>query len=290
MNSPAKHITTSAPHVHITTQRDSTLTLQLVEDPANNKRRFHNVARGDGARLSTSHLTVAITHANTTTSSFNLTSTLTGDLVGLRIPDPNHPPTIATHHTLFTAKLPRSVMRITEAKVRPPWKPTNAVGVLKDDLVGITTDGTIYGFAVLDARMAHRLRWVQRLCQRNPDICPFGFIGPEPMMTNGTSREMPVSLPPLGFEHFPSSSSSPADAQQVRRTTRHRPADMHVNGDFLQRLLERGGAELLDRILELEAAKDTDAVSDWVRENLEAHRAEVDVLIAEITAVLDRWW
>ncbi|KAG9677522.1 hypothetical protein KCU99_g1693, partial [Aureobasidium melanogenum] len=292
MHSPGIRVTTAPPHIHITTERDSTLTLQLVDNPSNpNSKLLRNVARGDGARQSTSHTTIDILHADHTTSSFNLTSTLNGELVGLRVPDPNQPPRIATHDTLFTAKLCRSVMRIVEARVRPPWKPVHRTsGVLKDDLVGITTDGTVYGFAILDEKTTNRLRWLQRLCQRNPDICPFTYSTPPTVTRNGYVKAVPVVLPPPSFEN-PADSGRDVGGAVLRTHGRHRPSDMHVDGDFLVRLLEQESVELLTSILDVEAKKKVhDPISSWVRDNLEAQKAEVETLIAEARAAVDRWW
>ena len=277
-------VTTAPPHIHITTERDSTLTLQLIDSSNEpDSRMLRNVARGDGARQSISHTTIDIPHGDNATLSFNLTSTLGGDLVGLRIPDPSQPPRVAAHDTLFTANLFRSIMRIVEAKVRPPWKPVRRTsGVLKDDLVGITLDGTVYGFAILDERTANRLRWVQRLCQRNPDISPFTYTRLPTFTQNGSAKAVPVVLPPPGFER-------PSDI--ARRPKRHRPSDMHVNGDFLVRLLAKDGVQLLNEILDTEATKEIhDPISSWVRDNLEAQKAEVEDLITEATAAVDRWW
>ncbi|KAH0268837.1 hypothetical protein KCU91_g9111, partial [Aureobasidium melanogenum] len=289
MHSPGIRISTAPPHIHITTERDSTLTLQLIDNPSSpNSKLLRNVARGDGARQSTSHTTVDVSHADRTTSTFNLTSTLNGELVGLSVPDPSQPPRIATHDTLFTAKLSRSVMRIVEAKIRPPWKPVHRdCGVLKDDLVGITTDGTVYGFAILDEKTTNRLRWLQRLCQRNPDICPFTYSTPPTVTRNGSVKAIPVVLPPPGFE-------APNDDDRdvgVLRRRRHRPSDMHVDGDFLVRLLEHDSVQLLNSILDVEAKKKVhDPISSWVRDNLEAQKAEVERLITEARAAVDRWW
>jgi hypothetical protein len=292
MHSPGMRVTTSPPHIHITTERDSTLTLQLVSNPSEpDSRMLCNVARGDGARLSTSHTTIDMSRDDRTTSSFNLTSTLGGELVGLRIPDPSQPPRVATHDTLFTAELSRSVMRIVEAKVRPPWKSVRQTsGVLKDDLVGITLDGTLYGFAILDERTTHRLRWVQRLCQRNPDIAPYIYNKLPTVTQNGSTRAIPIVLPPPGFETLAITAGS-SSGETVRRSRRHRPSDMHVDGDFLVRLLAKDGVKQLHSILDTEAQKKIhDPISSWIRDNLEAQKAEVETLIAEATAAVDRWW
>jgi hypothetical protein len=131
---------------------------------------------------------------------------------------------------------------------------------------------------------------VQRLCQRNPDIAPFTF-STLPMFTqSGSTKAVPVVLPPHGFET--SSDSIPTTSENMtRRSRRHRPSDMHVNGDFLVRLLAEDGVALLNSILDTEAEKEVhDPISSWIRDNLEAQKAEVESLIAEATAAVDRWW
>jgi len=66
---------------------------------------------------------------------------------------------------------------------------------------------------------------------------------------------------------------------------------MQVDGDFLVRLLEHDGVRQLNLILDTEANKEIhDPISSWVRDNLEAQKAEVEALIAEATAAVDRWW
>ena len=88
-------------------------------------------------------------------------------------------------------------------------------------------------------------------------------------------------LPPPGFEFA---------EQSFAVRTRHRPEDMHVNGDILQRLLDRGSADRLRQLLTLEAQRADDPMSMWIKDNLETMLSEVDTLIEEIRAVSDRWF
>lgn len=291
MRSRGVRVTTSGRQIHVTTELDSTITLQVMLNQADpDVPILQPVARGDGARRGISHTTIGLMHNDEMKSYLNLMSTRTRDVVGLAIPHPDQPPIIAAARVHFTAKLPRSVMRVVQAEVRPPWKPARPAGVLEDGLVGIATDGTIYGFAILDERTTNRLGWTAKLCQRNPDICPFSFNMPQAATADG--KEVRVQLPPPGFETS-TSITGPSNGNGNAETTRrhgHRPEDMHVSGDFLKRLLEHGGAWLLARIMDAEAENANDAVAIWVRDNLAAQKAEVDSLIREIEAVVDLWW
>lgn len=69
-------------------------------------------------------------------------------------------------HTLFEASLPRTVTRLHQANIRPPWRRPYSgapAGILCDDLVGSCTDGTIYSFSVLSDSAFILLKLIQNL-------------------------------------------------------------------------------------------------------------------------------
>ncbi|KAF1949504.1 hypothetical protein CC80DRAFT_555226 [Byssothecium circinans] len=74
-------------------------------------------------------------------------------------------PTIKTAaETLFEACLPRSVIRLQRADIRPPWRQVeNKPGILADDIVGACTDGTIYSFSILGKPARRVLRLFQNI-------------------------------------------------------------------------------------------------------------------------------
>lgn len=78
------------------------------------------------------------------------------------------------------------------------------------------------------------------------------------------------------------------EAPQDRQVgTRFRPEDMHVDGDILQRLLDRGGESLLREILEEEAESGHgDRVAEYVRDNRERELACVKDVMAQVKKLL----
>lgn len=109
--------------------------------------------------------------------------------------------------TVFEALLPGSITRFRH--VNPsPWKQypsSENLGIA----FGNTTDGSFFQFNVLDEKAWRLLAFIQTLALRSPDICPF-------------VNTFEVYRRPLE----PSSTD---------------PLDMHINGDILRRILERGG-------------------------------------------------
>lgn len=90
--------------------------------------------------------------------------------------------------TVFTAELPRSVIRLHRADIRPPWRrsytsflPTTPqssttsstsieafpapAGILADDILGACSDGTIYNFSLLTPSALHLLRLTQNILE-----------------------------------------------------------------------------------------------------------------------------
>ncbi|KAF4301921.1 Cleavage/polyadenylation specificity factor A subunit [Botryosphaeria dothidea] len=87
-----------------------------------------------------------------------------------------HLPRKRTHQTaaptLLEASLPRSVMRLRRGLVRPTLQyhqnnaqgPSTAAGVLVNDIIGAASDGTLFGFSLVDERAWRLLRFLQNLC------------------------------------------------------------------------------------------------------------------------------
>ncbi|KAH7051991.1 mono-functional DNA-alkylating methyl methanesulfonate N-term-domain-containing protein, partial [Macrophomina phaseolina] len=87
-----------------------------------------------------------------------------------------HLPRKRTHQTaaptLLEASLPRSVMRLRRGLIRPTLQyhqshsqgAIAARGVLVNDIVGAASDGTLFGFSLVDERAWRLLRFLQNLC------------------------------------------------------------------------------------------------------------------------------
>ncbi|KAH0538052.1 hypothetical protein FGG08_005314 [Glutinoglossum americanum] len=136
--------------------------------------------------------------------------------------------------SIFEAEMPGSIVRLKLASVRPPWWPRVEYPAVytvmgesgrKMDIIGTTIDGSLIQFTLLHSAAWRLLRFIQNLCMRNANICPFDNDG----------------------------ARSHIEPQQHKRF-------MHVDGDILMRLFEAGREEL-DRMLMIEPKADLDGVN-----------------------------
>lgn len=136
--------------------------------------------------------------------------------------------------SVFEAKLLGSITRLRRV-TRPIWHGYTGRETMEDALIGSSTDGTITQFAILKQGW-RLLRFIQNMAERNPLICPF----------TKPPRKRPIE---------------PSTAK---------PTDMHINGDILQRVVDRGGEKLLYGMLsaepDLESHPDFETVeARWAR-------------------------
>lgn len=290
--SPGVQITTAPPLIHVTTVNDSLITLHLTDPPVTGLANatssgchFRPIGMDSKYHKGIHHLTLTMPPSTNLLSStaiiqpitLNIMSTRDCKLLGYASPSS----TTRTHtnavNTLFSATLSRSQIRIRKANIRPPWKPAHVPGVLEDCLLGVAVDGTITGLALLDPALTHRLRWVQRLCERSKTVCPWLPRHMNNAFEGEMDKDVNLVVPPLGF------GDERSDARRVR------PEDMHIDGDVLLRLLQRGGAELLKQMM-LEETGRKDRVAEWVRQNLDSQLCMAEELIEEVRKTLDRWY
>lgn len=181
-----------------------------------------------------------------------LTSQTGGMITGLWQPSNEKGTTVVS--TVFEALLPSSVTRLRRINP-PPWKQyldsESSVAA-----VGSTTDGSFFQFSILDENAWRLLAFIQTLALRSPDICPF--------VNTIEAHRRPLE---------PSTN----------------PLDMHINGDILRRILERGGERCLidmmsyDPILKIVLAHyqphdiapaDQNSLDHWMRLATEIARLE----------------
>lgn len=144
--------------------------------------------------------------------------------------------------TVFTATLPGSITRFCQIR-RPPWQrhlhikasghPQPAepsqpeteplAPSWSEPILGSTTNGTIMQLEILDKRSWRLLRFLQNMAMRDPLICPFG----DPLVLRKRHIEPSPAL----------------------------KDNLHVNGDILRRILERGAEPLLRAMLERDPPK-----------------------------------
>jgi len=288
VGSPGVYVTSSPPLIRVSTIKDSLITLR--HDPR--AETLEPIGLDSRERIAVHHLSLEIPHTTgpsssqstvthgSQTAALNIVTTRNRRIVGQTAPASTSRSFSRTVGTLFEATLPQSMIRLKKANIRPPWKAASVPGVLEDSLVGMAVDGTITGLAILDPGLAHRLRWVQRLCERSAKICPMAPRHSMIQFDGVLDDEDDFALPPLGFDD---------GAELAVGRVAVRPEEMHVNGDILQRLMERGGAACLRQMMENEA-EGKDRLGDWMEENLEAQLNLVETLTKEVKSVLDRWW
>lgn len=152
-----------------------------------------------------------------------------------------------TMPTVFEAVLPGSITRFRHIN-RPFWHRNAAGAMTSDALIGSSMDGSITQFSIVEKGW-RLLRFLQNMAERNKLICPY----------TRSPRKRHID---------------PSTA---------RPTDMHINGDILQRVMDRGGEKLLREMLDAEP----NVGSDRDFESAEARWARFKELSEEIAADAD---
>ena len=88
-----------------------------------------------------------------------------GQVFGLDIPHTRRNQNAAP--TIFELRLPQSVTKISTGFHRAPWYQVEqpVAGILADDVVGSTTDGTVYHFTILSNEARLLLKFLENLVQ-----------------------------------------------------------------------------------------------------------------------------
>lgn len=120
----------------------------------------------------------------------------------------------ASTSTVFQARLPGSITRLHGIHP-PPWKHDLDS---EDSIiaVGSLIDGSFFQLSILDENAWRLLAFIQTLALRSPGFCP--FVNP----IETYRRPLEPSTDPL---------------------------DMHINGDIIRRILERGGESSLIELM-----------------------------------------
>ncbi|MCJ1479162.1 hypothetical protein MMC13_007846 [Lambiella insularis] len=128
--------------------------------------------------------------------------------------------------TVFEAVLPGVVRKLFRATTKPPW--LTDPRLVDDAIIGSGIDGAFYQLYLLDENKWRLLRFLQHLAERNATVCPY------------TYSERPK-------RHI--------------EPSRSKAFYMHVDGDILSRILERGTpdpSELVRVMLQQEPSPDHD--------------------------------
>lgn len=199
------HISTNEPLVYVTTDKNGLLVFKIKE----NKLVPH--LSGEGERIGLHHLTIP---------KLSLTITSQKDCTISGLWEPSKRSVEGLTSTVFEATLPGSITRFHQIR-RPPWQ--NLFGLdrslaASEPIMGISTNGAMYQFEILDEPSRSLLRFIQNMALRDRRICPFG----DEFMFR--SRHIDPCL--------------------------NRRANLHVDGDILRRLLDRDAENTLRGMLE----------------------------------------
>lgn len=241
MRSPGRHITVKEPYIYVSSSRESL-----------------SVYRYSAGQLvyqfGDQHARGGLHHLALPSQPLILASDMAGTVVGLWQPPERRIDNAMT--TVFEAVLPASITRLRRIS-RPVWSRAGNHELHRSNLnkqrlydasssssnlehandgdvdgdetiLGSSADGTLTQMSILSAREWRLLRFIQNMAERNPRVCP----------------------------------SHPGDPHKRHiEPSTARPHHMHVNGDILERILERGGAVLLDEMLDTEP--DTESHTDF---------------------------
>lgn len=153
--------------------------------------------------------------------SLTITSQRDCTIAGLWVPSKRSVESSAS--TVFEAKLPGSITKIRQIR-RPPWQESLGLGqssaATSDPIIGTSTNGAVYQLELLDEPAYRLLRFTQNMARRDPLICPFGDS------FKFRSRHLDPDISSI------------------------RDLNLHVNGDIIRRLLDRGAEHTLRSMLE----------------------------------------
>ena len=225
MRSPGRHITMRDSYIYVSTANESLQVYRYVDD---------QLLYWHGDTIARN----AICHMYCPYSDFILAADMAGSVTGLWQPSVRQANNALS--TVFEAVLPRAITRLLRVS-RPLWTHDAFIpdGVVRLDdtatthasisashplatfdcrpraLLGASTDGTITQLLVMKKGW-RLLKFVQRLCEQSPSICPFKTKGPKPILEPTTSD----------------------------------PLHMHIDGDILNRLFEMGADLMLIKLLD----------------------------------------
>ena len=128
-----------------------------------------------------------------------------------------------------------------------------------------------------------QLFWLQRLCEWSGEICPHVYQSP-PYTASEQSAALMERPVPIGL----SQRIDRQDRMVMLKTNRNPLNDSHLDGDVLVRLLQKGGAETLTRLIRETAARD-DRVGEWTKRHLHEEVEVVDEVVATLEKLLDCW-
>ncbi|KAL8793787.1 MAG: hypothetical protein Q9195_003617 [Heterodermia aff. obscurata] len=224
LQSRGVHFSISGQFVHITTATDSLSVLRVGEGNRTLTLEYSDEVARDG-----------IFHLDLPAQGLIITSSKDGTITGLRRPPRKR--ISNSMPTAFIAEFAGSITRLRRMS-RPSWQlneSSKASRLSPESIIACTADGTLYQIDILEESTWRFLRFISNMARRHHLICPY--------------REKFRAM---------------VDARHARhiepRTSNKR--FMQVDGDILIRLLDRGGEQLLNDMVNHEPYGE-DAVVDF---------------------------
>lgn len=248
MRSPGTHITVKEPHIYVSSSRESLSVYRYYAGQL-------VYQFGDQSARHGLH------HLQLPSQSLILASDMSNTVVGLWQPPERRIDNAMT--TLFEAVLPGSITRLRRIS-RPIWSHGdhdlhksntdnlyNSSSLGKETILGSSADGTLTQMSILSSSEWRLLRFIQNMAERNPLICPFH-------PGNAHRRHIEPSVA--------------------------RPHYMHINGDILERIVDRGGESILNQMLDVEP--DPESHTDF--DSKEERRERFEELAKEVLKDVER--
>ena len=220
---------------------------------------------------------------STTVAPMVLTGDKAGRIIGMSTPTADKIASSArrNHSALlqFEARLPYSLTRlrpsaaITRKGERPP-------GLASNRILGSATDGTVIALATIDEHTWRKLFWLQRLIEWNEVLSPYSYADPV-YVPGGNAMLGDVRAVPIGLK------GEDKTMLQVASTHHSRLNDMHINGDVLARVLQKGGAEAVRSSMKA-FAQEKVSIGSWLAKNIEDELEALDEVVA-LVRKFDAW-
>ncbi|KIW02685.1 uncharacterized protein PV09_06122 [Verruconis gallopava] len=282
LRSTAVHITVVGLHIFVTTSINSTIAFAYEAKEVQGEEKFELVEllTDDVSRQGITHTVLDIqwrsvepTASFPTTSqsqrekddkvlSILLGSDKDGQIYALEIPKSRTWRRAAS--TIFELSVPQCVVKFTSANVRAPWynRDTAVQGVLRDDIIGATADGTVYHFTILtdEARLLFKflenlVRWNEVENQINILHLEQQSIGPRDTDMHTADSDEAVLAWPMQNVIIDPEFVPGAVGERKRRD------QYGINGDLLDCFLGKNGRVNLCEMLNREG------VANWKEES-----------------------
>jgi hypothetical protein len=244
--SPCIHITIRAGHIYVSTLQHSHLCFVIFETLGQYD--FQRIFTDSRERACSTHLVVDIDDPSTNTApKDHSTIVLVNDKKSSSITGLFHTPQRMQKNaapTVFEACLPRTIIRLQQGDVRPPWRrpatsPHAPTGVLNDEIIGACSDGTIYTLSILSKPARLILRLLQNLIEEKDKRDPANLDTPvnlyqrsggiTDILMNGAEGNQDDKIRALDVD--------PRQRERGVGGARHK----HVDGDLIQRWLAVDG-------------------------------------------------